>query len=117
MSPLFVWRADQIRGLTRLVTLALRLVTLIETQVARGLVAAGRTLTGLYEGQPRWGTQRPTAVRLLWAISHIEITLSEVQSPEHTDLYLTTLPFWLLDTLVYLKLPPSLYEDLAENSP
>jgi transposase len=117
LSPLFVWREDQILGLTHLLTLALRLLTLIETQVARGLVAAGHTLTGLYEGQPQRGTQRPTAMRLLRAISHAEITLSEVQSPEHTEFYLTALPSWLPDILAYLKLPPRLYADLAENSP
>lgn len=115
LSPLFVWREDQLLGLTRLLTLALRLLTLIETQVARGLVAAGVSLTGLYEGQPTRATQQPTAARLLKAVSHAEITLTEVCSLEHTEWYLTPLPPWLSQVLRYLKLPPGLYESLTEN--
>ena len=47
LSPLFVWREDQIRGLTRLLTLALRLLTLIATQVAQGLGYGGPQAGGL----------------------------------------------------------------------
>jgi len=115
LSPLFVWREDQILGLTRLLTLALRLLTLIETQVARGLVADGESMTGLYEGQPTRATQQPTAARLLKAVSRAEITLTEVCSPEHTEWYLTPLPPWLSQVLGYLKLPSGLYERLIEN--
>jgi len=117
LSPLFVWRDDQIRGLTRLLTLALRLLTLIETQVAQGLTAAGASLTGLYEGQPQRTTAQPTAVRVLRALGRAEITLTEIQSPTHTEWYLTPLPPWLAQILAYLKLPPDLYESLTDNSP
>jgi len=117
LSPLFVWRDDQIRGLTRLLTLALRLLTLIETQVAQGLTAAGESLTSLYEGQPQRTTAQPTAVRVLRALGRAEITLTEIQSPTHTEWYLTPLPPWVAQILAYLKLPPDLYESLTDNSP
>jgi transposase len=52
LSPLFVWKDDQLTGLTRLLTLALRLLTLLETQVRRGLEQAQASLTGWYEGAP-----------------------------------------------------------------
>lgn len=42
LSPLFVWKDDQIKGLTRLLTPALRLLTLIETQVRQGLQREGK---------------------------------------------------------------------------
>ena len=116
LSPLFVWREDQILGLTRLLLLALRLLTLIETQVARGLLADDQSLTGLYEGQPRRTTQRPTAARLLKALSRAEITLTAVHSPDHCEWYLTALPSWLPQILGYLKLPLDLYEKLIVNS-
>jgi transposase len=116
LSPLFVWRDEQILGLTRLLLLALRLLTLIETQVARGLLADKQSLTGLYEGQSHRATQQPTAARLLKAISRAEITLTEVQSPEHCEWYLTELPSWLPQILGYLKLPLDLYESLTVNS-
>lgn len=113
VSPLFVWRDAQIRGLTRLLTLALRLLTLIETQVAHGLLVAQQNLSGLYEGQPTRTTSHPTAARLLKALSRAEITLTEVCMGEHCECYLTPLPPWLPTVLAYLKLPPGLYENLA----
>jgi transposase len=116
LSPLFVWRDEQILGLTRLLLLALRLLTLIETQVARGLLADDQSLIGLYEGQPHRATQRPTAARLLKAIGRAEVTLTEVQSPDHCEWYLTELPSWLPQVLGYLKLPLDLYERLTVNS-
>ncbi|HOU15971.1 MAG TPA: transposase [Anaerolineae bacterium] len=117
LSPLFVWRDDQIRGLTRLLTLALRLLTRIETQVAQGLTAADESLPGLYEGQPQRTTTQPTAGRLLRALGRAEITLTEIHSPTHMEWYLTPLPPWLTQILTYLKLPPDLYESLTDNSP
>jgi len=47
LSPLFVWKAEQITGLTRLLTLALRLLTLLETQVRRGLEQRQESVAGL----------------------------------------------------------------------
>jgi transposase len=115
LSPLFVWQEDQIVGLTRLLTLALRLLTLIETQIARGLTADGSNLTGLYEGQPKRATQTPTASRLLKAVSRAEITLTEIHMAEHREWHLTPLPPWLSQVMRYLKLPPDLYENLTVN--
>ena len=117
LSPLFVWRDDQLCGLTRLLTLALRLLTLIATQVAQGLAADERSLPGLYEGQPQRATTHPTAVRLLRALSRAEITLTKIQSPTHTEWYLSPLPPWLAQILAYLKLPPDSYKSLTDNSP
>jgi transposase len=42
LSPLFVWKAEQIIGLTRLLTLALRLLTLLETQARPLAPRSGR---------------------------------------------------------------------------
>jgi len=51
ISPLYVRRDDQITGLTHLLMLALRVLTLIETQVRIKLRMTGEQLSGLYEGQ------------------------------------------------------------------
>jgi transposase len=47
LQPLFVWKEEQIKGLTRLLTLALRLLTLLETQGRRGLQQVPAPLAGL----------------------------------------------------------------------
>jgi transposase len=53
ISPLYVRNDDQIRGLTRLLTLALRILTLIQAQIRQSLQRTGETLHGLYDGQPK----------------------------------------------------------------
>ena len=65
IRPLFVRRDDQIQGLTHLVTLALRVLMLFEVLVRRGQEQSGEKLKGLYPGQAKQVTDRPTAKRVL----------------------------------------------------
>src|SRR5262249_58424860 len=82
IRPLWVWRDDQIRGLTHLVTLGLRVLTLLELLVHRGQEQSGEKLRGLYPGLPKRTTDRPTGKRVLEAISWAEITLTRVEDGE-----------------------------------
>src|SRR5215510_9895368 len=79
LSPLLVWKAEQITGLPRLLTLALRLLTLWETQVRRGLEQTQEAGAGLYEGAPTRTTERPTGTRLLQAFARAPLTLTHVR--------------------------------------
>jgi transposase len=116
LSPLFVWKDDQIKGLLRLLTLALRLLTLLETQVRGGLEQVGEAVAGLYEGQPTRTTDRPTGKRLLQAFARAEITLTEVRVDAACYWHLTPLSPLHQQLLRYLRLPASLYTALAYNS-
>ena len=116
IRPLYVRRDDQITGLTHLLTLALRLLTLIETQVRRNLAQTGEQMSGLYEGQPSRKTTRPTGVRLLKAFAHGEVTLTRIQMGEQHSWHITPLSSLQKQILAYLKLSPSLYKRLMENS-
>jgi len=116
ISPLWVWKDDQIIGLTRLLSLALRLLTLIETQVRRSLARTQETLQGLYEGQPRRVTDAPTAPRLLKAFVRAEITLTRIELDGQHLWHITPLSGPLKQILAHLGLSQSLYERLAENS-
>jgi transposase len=113
LSPLFVWKDDQIKGMVRLLTLALRLLTLIESQVRRGLAKEEATLTGLYEGQPSRSTDRPTGKRILKAFARAKITLFRVKLDTGVEWHMTPLSLLHKRILRYLKLPLSLYADLA----
>jgi transposase len=113
LSPLFVWKDDQIKGLVRLLTLALRLLTLIESQVRRGLAKEHATLTGLYEGQPSRSTDRPTGKRILKAFARAKITLLRVELDSGVEWHVTPLTPLHKQILRYLRLPLSLYTDLA----
>lgn len=113
LSPLFVWKDDQIKGLVRLLTLALRLLTLIETQVRRGLAKDQIALGGLYEGQPNRTTTRPTGKRVLNAFARAKIALTRVELPDETHWHITPLQPLHKQILRYLHLPMSLYTELA----
>lgn len=115
LSPLFVWKDEQIKGLTRLLTLALRLLTLVESQVRNGLAKNKEAMTGLYEGQASRATDRPSGKRLLNAFARAKITLTCVVSQEQ-QWHVTPLSPHLQQILLYLRLPASLYAVAPDNS-
>ena len=116
IQPFWVREEEQIIGMTRLLTIALRVLTLFELQVRAGLQEAQEELSGLYEGQPKRKTATPTAVRLLKAICRLRITLTQVESSWGESWQIKPLPTLLRRILELVKLSPAVYEQLAENS-
>lgn len=116
IRPLFVHRDDQVRGLTHLLTLALRVLTLFEVLVRRGQEQDGRDLAGLYPGQEKRTTDRPTAKRVLEAIARKGVTLIEVVSDDGSGWHLTALPVLVERVLGYLGLSDEVYNRLVINS-
>jgi transposase len=116
IRPLYVHRDDQVRGLTHLLTLALRVLTLFEVLVRRGQAQDGEDLAGLYPGQPKRTTDRPTAKRVLETIAGAGLTLSRVRSGEGCRWHLTVLPVLVKRVLGYLGLSDEVYTRLVINS-
>jgi transposase len=116
LSPLFVWTEDQIMGRTRLLTLALRLLTLMETQVRRELEQAQDPVAGLYEAQPTRTTERPPGKRILQAFARAKLTLTRVDMETARAWHLTSLSPLHVRLLHSLRLPVSLYTALADTS-
>jgi transposase len=116
IRPLFVHRDDQVRGMTHLLTLALRILTLFEVLVRRGQDQSGEELPGLYPGQPKRTTDRPTAKRVLEAIVRTGMTLTQVGSGDGCRWHLTALPVLVKRVLGYLGLPEEVYTRLVINS-
>src|SRR5439155_23144346 len=75
LSPMYVERDDHATGLVRLLSIALRVLTLLEFVVRRQLTQPGATLAGLYAGNPRRATTHPTTERLLEAFQEMTLTL------------------------------------------
>ena len=63
LTPMYVQRDDHATGLIRLLSIALRVLTLVEFVVRRQLAAEEATLAGLYAGNAKRETARPTAER------------------------------------------------------
>jgi transposase len=116
LSPLWVWRDDQIKGLTHLLTIGLRLLTLIETKARASLKEAQTTLAGLYEGNPNRSTDRPTARRLLKAFGRTAITRTQIEFPGEKSWCVTPLTPLLEQILALLGLSLTLYTQLGDNS-
>jgi transposase len=90
LTPMYVQRDDHATGLIRLLSIALRVLTLLEFVGRRQLAAEGAKLAGLYAGNPRRETARPTAERLLEAFEGITLTVV-VKGCQQTDRHVTTL--------------------------
>jgi transposase len=114
ISPLFVQRDDQVLGLCHLLSLALRLLTLIEFVVRRQLRASHSMLQGLYPENPKKQTAIPTAERLLKAFSNLNLTIFEMDGKEM--IHFPPLSSVQLQILELLGLPPDLYSRLAVSS-
>ena len=82
--------------------------------VRRSLETAKEELAGLYPGNPKQKTKRPTTERLLAAFK--EITLSIVHLPGQTVVHLTPLTPLQSRILALLDLSPTIYTDLAANT-
>jgi len=115
IAPMFVKRDDQVTGLTHLLCVALRVLTLMEFVVRRSLKQQGATLAGLYKDNPRRATTTPTAERLLEAF--VPITLTQVQLPDQTIRHVTPLSPVQEQILRLLGFPADLYAGLAREIP
>ncbi len=113
ISPMYVKKKDQIRGITLLLTLGVRVLTLTEFIVRRSLKNDNAKLGGLHPENRRKETDTPTAERLLKAFS--DITLTIVKKGETVIRHLTPLSDVQKEILKRAGLNPSLYEDLEIN--
>lgn len=114
VSPLFVKRDDQVQGLLHLLSLGLRVLTLIEFVVRRRLQQNHLQLSGLYSDKPKFAIARPSAKRLLQAFDNLTLTVFEV---DH-QLYGHVSPLNQLQQqiLSLLGLPTTIYSDLIDRS-
>lgn len=113
LRPVYVQREDHLKGLVRLLSLALRILTLTEFVARRTLAAEATGLAGLYPGNPKQQTQKPTTERLLAAFANITLTM--IQLPGQRIVHITPLTPLQGRILELLDLPTSLYTDLAVN--
>lgn len=115
LRPVFVRRDDHLVGLVRLLSLALRILTLIEFQVRQKLQFQQETLAGLYPGQPTRTTDQPTTERLLRAFKGI--TLSIIDLPGQHIRHVSPLSPLQNRILQLLMFSDSIYMELAQLPP
>ena len=114
LSPMYLRRDEHVKGLIRMLSVGLRVLTLLEFDVRRRLATEKTALAGLYAGNPKRATARPTAERLLEAFQ--EITLTVIQEPHQTRCHITPLSELQQRILALLRFPVDIYTRLTLDS-
>jgi len=111
LSPMYLEKDDHATGLVRLLSLGLRILSLLEYSVRSALALQDDTLTGLYPGNPQRTTNRPTAEKLLAAFK--DIILTAIHHQDSVAYFLNPLSDLQSRILHLLSFDDSLYTDLA----
>ncbi|MEJ2353790.1 MAG: IS1634 family transposase [Anaerolineales bacterium] len=115
LTPMYLQDDQRATGLVRLLSLGLRLLTLMEFSVRQRLAQQNDTLSGVYAGNPKRATARPSAELLLEAFEHI--TLSVITIGQQVHRYLTPLSETQQKILRLLDLPLTIYAQLSAIPP
>ena len=117
IAPLFVTRDDQIAGLTYLLTLGVRVLTVMEFVLRRSLQNEQAHLPGVHPENGKKMTNTPTAERILKAFPGVSLTILQTATGEEIRRWLTPLSALQQAILYGLGLTPSLYQQLEmQNS-
>jgi transposase len=115
LTPLYLQDEDRIQGLVYVLSLALRVLTLVEWVVREGLRKEGSKVQGVYAGQPGRKTARPSAELLLDVMKTIRVSVVEVNGQAHA--LLSPLTGVQQRLLQLWGLPPDLYERVTRGFP
>jgi transposase len=113
LNPLFVKNDDQVVGLTNLLSIAVRMLTLIEFVVRQQLIQNQEKLVGLIENNPKKGIDNPTTERLLKVFNQINLTV--IHLPDSVVRHVTPISDLQTRILELLGLSPAIYTQLAGN--
>jgi transposase len=115
LVPMYLQDEGRMQGLVHLLSLALRLLCLLEWVVRERLRQEGAKLQGVYAGQAGRQTDRPSAELLLGAMKTISVSVVEISGRTHallsplTEVQVRLLELW--------GLPPDLYEKVVRGFP
>ena len=100
-------------GLTRLLSIGLRILTLLEHVARCHLAEKDEKLSGLYAGNPTRATSRPTTEAMLQAFK--DIFLNFITVGGQTYRHISPLSSLQQKILTLLDLPDSIYTNLATD--
>jgi len=115
IRPVYLSDERRIAGLTWLLCLALRVLTLTEYRLRTALQERGETLAGLNPASRARTTQRPTTERVLTVFQNI--TRTALALPDSLRAHVTPLTPVQEHVIALLHLPSDLYARLASPAP
>ena len=112
IAPLFVRKDDQIEGLAYLLTLGVRVLTLIEFVIHRSLKQGNTGLAGMHPENRRKLANKPSAERIQKAFSKINLTIIRDMAGNVILRSLTPLSSLQEEIIQRLKIDLSIYRQL-----
>jgi len=110
LTPMYLREDARVTGLIRLLSIGLRVLTLLEFVVRRQLTQNQEKLAGLYAGNPKRTTATPRAETLLEAFKSIYLTTITIGEQIHlhvtplSDLQQKILSLWGFLPVIYTRL-------------
>jgi transposase len=114
LTPMYLEREDHVTGLIRLLSIGLRVLRLLEFVARQRLAAAHTGLPGLYAGNPKRTTARPTTERLLKQFQGLTLTI--IREGRHRRYHLTPFSRVQRRILALLHFPVDIYTRLCPDS-
>ncbi len=111
LRPMYLQTEERIIGLIRLLSIALRVLVLIEYQLRQQLEQQQIVLRGLYQGNPKRETTTPTTEQVLKAFQYITLTI--IYQQQHVIYHLTELNELQNKILELLKFSIRIYSKLT----
>ena len=110
--PIYFQNQHRITGLMFLLNIALRVFTLMEFVVRQALIETEEPLAGLYDGNPKRKTNRPSAERMLKAFCNLTLYFLP-----NSTIFITPINALQKQILSLMKMPLALYQvDSAGSS-
>jgi transposase len=111
LTPLVLHDEQRVVALICLLSIALRVLVLMQFVVRRHLRQGSATLKGIYPGQPGRQTAQPTTEMMLWALRGV--TLSRITIDGKRLYHLTPLNAVQKRILVLMEVPIEIYDRLV----
>jgi transposase len=111
LTPLFLQYDHRVVGLLGLLSIALRVLVLMQFVVRRNLLQASTTLKGIYPGQPGRQTAQPTTEMMLSAFRGVTLSRIKIDGTLHE--HLTPLNAVQKRILTLMEVPLESYDKLV----
>lgn len=114
ITPLFLSSTTRIKGLIRLLSIALRVLCLVEFEVRKSLQEEDEKLNGIYAGNPKRATAKPTTEMMLTVFRGLSLNVVGFNGNDHYCM--TPLNPVQIRILTLLEFPLTIYHELVVQS-
>lgn len=114
LIPIFLQKDNRIRSLINLMMVGLKIICIMEVKVAQTLKQTGEKLSGLFSGNPKRSTEKPTAKSMLTRFREISFSLFILNNVPQS-IAMTPLDNTQIKILALLGFDHNIYEHLFDK--